>query len=118
MRKTSVGPNLRKLRREHKQTQAEMAEMLGVSAAYVNLLENNQRSLSVKMLVAVSDAYQVEWRELVNDESSTLLADLRSCVQDPIFGGAVPDLQELRAAQDRFDVGEVTRTDVALAESR
>ncbi|MCR9126731.1 MAG: TolC family outer membrane protein [Rhodobacteraceae bacterium] len=26
--------------------------------------------------------------------------------------------QELRAAQDRFDVGEVTRTDVALAESR
>lgn len=26
--------------------------------------------------------------------------------------------QELRAAQDRFDVGEITRTDVALAESR
>jgi len=26
--------------------------------------------------------------------------------------------EELRAAQDRFDVGEVTRTDVALAESR
>ena len=26
--------------------------------------------------------------------------------------------QELRAAQDRFDVGEVTRTDVALAEAR
>ena len=104
MRKTFVGPNLRKLRREHKQTQAEMAEMLGVSAAYVNLLENNQRSLSVKMLVAVSDAYQVEWRELVNDESSTLLADLRSCVQDPIFGGAVPDLQELRAALDHAPV--------------
>ena len=26
--------------------------------------------------------------------------------------------QEFRAAQDRFDVGEVTRTDVALAEAR
>ena len=45
MRKTFVGPRLRKLRRERKQTQAEMARTLGVSAAYVNLLENNQRSL-------------------------------------------------------------------------
>ncbi|MYA90107.1 MAG: helix-turn-helix transcriptional regulator, partial [Boseongicola sp. SB0662_bin_57] len=50
MNKTFVGPQLRQLRRAHKQTQAAMAKMLGVSPAYVNLLENNQRSLSVQML--------------------------------------------------------------------
>ena len=100
MRKTLIGPRLRQLRREHKQTQAEMAEALGVSTAYVNLLENNQRSLSVKMLMALSDAYGVDWRDLIKDESSTLLADLRSAVQDPIFGQAPPDLQELRSAID------------------
>ncbi|WP_193369060.1 helix-turn-helix domain-containing protein [Pelagibius marinus] len=100
MRKTLIGPRLRQLRREHKQTQAEMAKALGVSAAYVNLLENNQRSLSVKMLLALSDAYGVDWRDLIKDESSTLLTDLRNAVQDPIFGGSAPDLQELRAAID------------------
>ncbi len=100
MRKTLIGPRLRQLRREHKQTQAEMARALGVSAAYVNLLENNQRSLSVQMLMALSDAYGVDWRDLLKDESSMLLADLRNTVQDPVFGDAPPDLQELRAAID------------------
>ncbi|MGI9491791.1 MAG: helix-turn-helix domain-containing protein [Geminicoccaceae bacterium] len=100
MRKTFVGPRLRRLRRERKQTQAEMAKGLGVSAAYINLLENNQRSLSVQMLMALSDAYDVDWRDLVKDETSTRLADLRNAVQDPIFRETPPDLQELRAALD------------------
>ncbi len=77
-----------------------MAKALGVSASYVNLLENNQRSLSVQILMAISDTYQVDWRDLVNDDSSNLLADLRNAVQDPTFEGDRPDIQELRAAID------------------
>ena len=100
MQKTFIGPRLRQLRRDHKQTQAEMAKALGVSTGYVNLLENNQRSLSVQMLMALSDAYGVDWRDLIADESSTLLADLRNAMQDPVFGESQPDLQELRAAVD------------------
>lgn len=100
VRKTLVGPRLRALRREHGQTQAEMAEALGVSTAYVNLLENNQRSLSVTMLMSLSDAYGVDWRDLIKDESSNILADLRNTLQDPVFGATSPDLQELRAAID------------------
>lgn len=100
MRKTFVGPRLRQLRRKNKQTQAEMAKSLGVSAAYVNLLENNQRSLSVQVLMALSDAYKVDWRELVKDESSSRLADLRTALQDPIFEKTGADLQELRSALD------------------
>ncbi|MCG6885400.1 MAG: short-chain fatty acyl-CoA regulator family protein [Silicimonas sp.] len=99
MQKTYVGPQLRQLRRAQKQTQAEMAKQLGVSPAYVNLLENNQRSLSVQMLMALSDKYGIDWRELVQDPSSNVLAELRSVLQDPIFDSA-PDLQELRAAVD------------------
>lgn len=100
MRKTFVGPRLRQLRRDRKQTQAEMARTLGVSTAYVNLLENNQRSLSVQVLMALSDAYQVDWRDLIKDETSHRLADLRNAIQDPVFGTDPPDLQELRAAID------------------
>ena len=46
MAKTFVGPQLRQLRRERHQTQAEMAKVLGISAGYVNLLENNERSVT------------------------------------------------------------------------
>lgn len=97
-RKTFVGPRLRQLRRSRKESQAQMAKSLGVSPAYINLLENNQRSLSVQVLLRLSEVYGVDWRDMVDDDASTLLSDLRKVFQDPVFGNDKPDLQELRAA--------------------
>lgn len=96
--KVFVGPRLRRLRRERKETQAQMAQALSVSPAYVNLLENNQRSLSVQVLLRLSEVYGVDWRGMVDDEASTTLSDLRKVFQDPVFGSEKPDVQELRAA--------------------
>ncbi|HBP59707.1 MAG TPA: XRE family transcriptional regulator, partial [Alphaproteobacteria bacterium] len=47
MKKAFIGSRLRQLRRERNLTQAALAEVLGISAAYVNMLEKNQRNLSV-----------------------------------------------------------------------
>ncbi len=104
MKKTFVGRQLRQLRQARNETQTDVAKTLGVTPAYINMLENNQRSLSVKMLMALSDAYHLDWKEWVRDDSPNLLADLRNVMQDPIFRSApadlqeAPDLQELRAA--------------------
>lgn len=100
MAKIFVGTRLRQLRREHDQSQAEMAKSVGVSTTYINLLENNQRSLSVKVLMLIADAYGVDWRDLIQDDSDRLLADLRTAIQDPMFKGKKPDIQELRLAVD------------------
>ena len=78
MSKTLVGPQLRQLRQQHGHTQAEMARRLSISAAYVNLLENNQRSLSVQVLMALTEVYGVDGRALVQDNEATQLADLRA----------------------------------------
>ena len=75
-----------------------MARALGISAAYVNLLENNQRSVSVAVMLRLFDAYGVDWRDIADDDGASQLADLRASVQDPIFGDTRPDLQDLRAA--------------------
>jgi predicted transcriptional regulator/transcriptional regulator with XRE-family HTH domain len=104
MAKIFVGSRLRRLRREHKQSQAQMAKAIGVSTAYINLLENNQRSLSVKVLTSIADEYGVDWRDLIQDGSDRLLADLRMAVQDPLFNAAAPDIQELRSAVDHAPV--------------
>lgn len=77
-----------------------MAKRLGISAAYVNLLESNQRSLSVQVLVAITEAYGVDWRDLVADTETIRLPDLRAAMRDPVFADEPPDLQELRAAID------------------
>lgn len=98
--KTFVGPRLRQLRKERGETQTAMAKSLGISATYINLLENNQRSLSLQVLMRLSEVYGVDWRELIEDDSTNVLADLRNAMQDPIFGEDKPDLQELRAALD------------------
>jgi XRE family transcriptional regulator, fatty acid utilization regulator len=84
MTNTFVGPQLRQLRRERHQTQAEMAKVLGISAGYVNLLENNERSLSLRLLMALADNYGVDWWDIVADKTSNLLAELRSVIKDPI----------------------------------
>jgi predicted transcriptional regulator/transcriptional regulator with XRE-family HTH domain len=98
--KTLIGPQLRQLRRDRGQTQAEMAGKLGVSASYINLLENNQRSLSVQLLMRIAEVYAVDWRDLSRDESARRVADLRNALRDPVFAGDQPDIQELRGAVD------------------
>ncbi|WP_420558153.1 helix-turn-helix domain-containing protein [Roseovarius sp.] len=101
MAKTFIGPKLRQLRIARDLTQADVAERLGISPAYVNLLENNQRSLSVKMLLAISETFDVDVKELTKDNSAHVLADLRNAFGDTTLEGAAPDIQELRSAIDR-----------------
>jgi XRE family transcriptional regulator, fatty acid utilization regulator len=99
MRKTFIGPHLRRLRQEGGETQSQMAKRLGVSAAYVNLLENNQRSVSVALLLRLFEHYGVDWHDIAEDGTGAQLADLRGALQDPLFDDTRPDLQELRGAQ-------------------
>jgi len=96
--KTFVGPRLRLLRREHGHTQAEMADRLGVSAAYINLIEHNQRSLSVRVLIGLLEHYGVDWQDILSEGEDRMLGDLRSALGDPIFAENHLDARELQAA--------------------
>ncbi len=98
MQKTFIGPHLRRLRLERSETQGAMARALGISPSYVNLLENNERSVSVQVLLKLFEAYGVDWREIAEEDGSGQLADLRASLQDPLFADARPDLTQLRAA--------------------
>jgi XRE family transcriptional regulator, fatty acid utilization regulator len=98
MQKTFIGPHLRRLRLERSETQGMMARALGISPSYVNLLENNERSVSVQVLLKLFDAYGVDWREIAEEDGSGQLADLRAALQDPLFADSRPDLTQMRAA--------------------
>lgn len=96
--KTFIGPRLRRLRIDHSETQVQMAKRLGISTSYVNLLEKNERSVSVPVLLKLFEAYGVDWRDIAEDDDTAHLADIRAVLQDPLFEGERPDLPQLRAA--------------------
>jgi len=54
----------------------------------------------MQMLMKLSEVYGVDWREMIMDDGPIRLADLRNLLQDPVFGIAKPDIEELRAALD------------------
>ena len=98
MQKTFIGPHLRRLRLDRGETQGQMARALGISPSYVNLLENNERSVSVSVLLRLFEVYGVDWRAIAEDDSPALLADLRAVMQDPLLAEGAPDLAQMRAA--------------------
>ena len=98
MQKTFIGPHLRRLRTERGETQGAMARALGISTSYVNLLENNERSVSVPVMLRLFEVYGIDWRDIAEEDGSSQLADLRAIIQDPIFDAGRPDLAQIRAA--------------------
>ena len=98
--KTFVGPRLRQLRRENNETQAEMAKNLGVSSAYINLIEQNQRSLSIRILVGLLENYGVDWQDVIGDQEDKNLKELSLVLRDPLFHNTALGQRELRAALD------------------
>ena len=95
--KIFIGPRLRRLRNDAKQTQADMAKMLGISHSYVNMLEKNERSVSVPVLLKLFQSYGVDWREIADEDDAAMLSNLRAAFQDPLFETHTPDLPQLRA---------------------
>ena len=57
--KLIVGPRLRRFRQTLGLTQARMAEDLGISTSYLNLIERNQRALSAKVLLKMAEVYDL-----------------------------------------------------------
>lgn len=110
--KTFIGPRLRRLRREKNQTQAQMAKALGISISYVNMLEKNERSVSVPVLLQLFQTYGVDWREIADEDEVATLANLRSAFQDPLFENHVPDLAQLRSLMS--DAPDVTQSFLKL----
>jgi len=81
--KLLVGPRLRRLRQTLGVTQAKMAEDLGVSPSYVNLVERNQRPMSVKLLLRLAEVYDFELAELSGAGDAQLIAELHDVMRDP-----------------------------------
>ncbi|AWK88726.1 helix-turn-helix domain-containing protein [Azospirillum thermophilum] len=97
-KKLFLGYKLRRLREQRGMTQATLAKTLDLSPSYLNQLENNQRPLTLPVLLKISGVFEVDLANFVEDEDSRLVSDLREALADPLFTGAPLTTAELRAA--------------------
>lgn len=103
--KLIIGAQLRRLRRGLGITQAQMAQDLEVSPSYITLIEANQRPASARLLVKLSQVYDLSLTEMAGGSDLQLQAELEAALKEPVFGEAVP----------RSEVEEVVNLSPALA---
>ena len=70
------GARLRRLRNERGITQAALAQALGLSTSYVNQLENDQRPITVPVLLALTERFDLPPQYFSPDTDARLVADL------------------------------------------
>ncbi len=95
MKKTFMGVRLRKLRAERGMSQIAMAHALGLSPSYLNQLEQNQRPLTVAVLLKLHRALGVDVQQFSEDEEARLIAGLREALADAAEPISLPELQEV-----------------------
>ena len=95
-RKLFAGARVRRLRREQRLTQAAMAEALGISTSYLNLIERDQRPISAQILLQLVDVFDIDPRGLAGDEEARAQAQLHEVFSDPMFRDAPLSKAELR----------------------
>jgi predicted transcriptional regulator/DNA-binding XRE family transcriptional regulator len=95
-KKAMLGPKIRRLRRENGLTQVQLSEQLGISASYLNLIEHNQRPVSVPLVLKLARLFDLDLQAFDEDEEERALAGLREVFADPLFERARPGAAELR----------------------
>lgn len=96
--KVMIGHKLRRLRTTLKLSQSEMAAELGISPSYLNLLEHNARPVTVPILFRLGRTYDVNLRDIAEDESHRLTALLTEIFADQALDSASMsrrDIQQL-----------------------
>jgi predicted transcriptional regulator/transcriptional regulator with XRE-family HTH domain len=97
-----IGGKLRRLRQERRLTQVQMAEALEISPSYLNLLESNQRPVTVRVLLKLAEKFQIDLNSLAGDEDERVGAALMEAFSDPIFDAADVKASDIRDVASTF----------------
>src|SRR5690606_41746651 len=97
--KIFAGPRIRRLRMERGLTQTAMAQGLGISPSYLNLIERNQRPITVQLILKLASVYAIDPQEL-QAETRGSVAALTEGFSDPLLAGELPGDEELIASAE------------------
>jgi predicted transcriptional regulator/transcriptional regulator with XRE-family HTH domain len=99
--KIYAGPRLKRERKALGLTQAQLADALGLSPSYLNLMERNQRPITARVLLALATTFDMDVRSFGAEHDRQMLADLKEAIGDPALEGVELDMRDM---QDLADV--------------
>jgi XRE family transcriptional regulator, fatty acid utilization regulator len=91
------GARLRRLRKERGLTQVALARALDLSTSYVNQLENDQRPITVPVLITLTERFDLPSNYFSADSDARLVADLSdvftaTAAEDAVSGAQIEEL--------------------------
>jgi predicted transcriptional regulator/transcriptional regulator with XRE-family HTH domain len=93
-----MGAKIRALRRRQGLSQVKLAETLGISPSYLNLIEHDRRPLSAALLIKLAQALRLDLQTFSGEKDAHVAADLLELFGDPVFEGhdlTAADVREL-----------------------
>ena len=94
MARIQIGRTVRRLRTERRLSQQALANRLGISASYLNLIEHEQRAVSGALLIKLAEIFRLDLAALSGVEEQRLEIALREAFTDPLLGAeAVPETE-------------------------
>jgi predicted transcriptional regulator/DNA-binding XRE family transcriptional regulator len=99
MRKSFIGVRLKRFREERGLTQVALARALELSPSYLNQLEQNQRPLTVAVLLRLNAVFGVDVQRFSEDDEVRLLAGLKELFSETLAEEAVSkaEMEEMAA---------------------
>ncbi|MHC5209347.1 MAG: helix-turn-helix domain-containing protein [Planctomycetota bacterium] len=100
-RKAMMGNKVRSLRKRSGLTQAQLAEQLGISPSYMNLIEHNRRAVTVPVLLRLADVLGADLGQFAADDEARMVGELAEVFGDRALSGhelGPSDLAELTQA--------------------
>lgn len=110
-----LGAKVRTLRRRASLSQVQLAERLGISASYLNLIESNRRPLPAALLIKLAQIFEVDLHAFGGDGDARMVNDLIELFADPLF-----DTYQLTSADLRdltLNHPQIARAIIALYSS-
>jgi transcriptional regulator with XRE-family HTH domain len=94
MGRIKIGRTVRRLRLERDLSQQALANRLGISASYLNLIEHDQRAVTGSLLIKLAETLHLDLAALSGTEERKLEVGLREVFCDPLLGAdAVPQAE-------------------------
>lgn len=92
--KLFIGSTVRRLRRRANLSQVSMAQTLGISSSYLNLIEADRRPVSAALLLRIGTLFDVDPRTLAEPGAAVSVSELRARLAQPLFAGIDLDAEE------------------------
>ncbi len=101
MKAQRFGSKIRTFRVREGMSQAALAEKLGISASYLNLIEHDRRPLTAGLLLSLAQVFQIDLQSFSGEHENKMRSELMEVFADPLFEQfplTTTDIQELCVA--------------------